>query len=153
MGQVGAQQGLNATNQLAAQSNQAAGIAGIGAQQSQMANNQLTTRLNQGAQQANIGNQQQTAALNLYGAQNTMGTQQQTQDQNLISNAQQNYTNQQQYNMNQALAASAVLHGTPYATPTTASTYQAAPNTVGQLTGLGIAGVSAYNASQATPTK
>lgn len=116
----------------------------------QQFNTQNQTQLNAANQLASTAGQQQATNLNLVGAQNAVGSAQQAQNQQLLNQAGQNFTNQQNWNMNQAQAASAVLHGTPYSMNQTAQTYQAAPNATGQITGLGIAGVGAYNAANAT---
>lgn len=117
----------------------------------QQFNTQNQTQLAAANQMANTAQNQQTANLGLLGAQNTVGAAQQAQNQQLLNQSGQNFINQQNYNMNQAAAASAILHGTPYSMNQTAQTYQAAPNTAAQLTGLGIAGVGAYNAATAAP--
>lgn len=119
----------------------------------QSASNQGNMAINQGVQQANIANQTQAANLGLANAQLGVGNQVQGQNQTVLNAAGQDFTNQQNYNMNQALMASSVLHGTPYSTTTTGQTYMPPVSTGTQLAGLGIAGVGAYNSMTAGKRK
>ena len=62
-----------------------------------------------------------------------------------MNQAIQNYATAQQYPEQQLSFMNSMLRGLPTQQTTTA-TYQAAPSTVNQITGLGIAGLGAYNA-------
>ena len=153
-------QGLNQQNQMLAQ-NQLVGNAyqnAYGAAQNQMntvsaqglAGQQAAMQgLGQygamGSQLAGIGGQQLGAQQNIIAAQSQAGQQQQTQQQNIINQAIQNYATAQQYPEQQLSFMNSMLRGLPTQQTTTA-TYQAAPSTVNQITGLGIAGLGAYNA-------
>ena len=152
--------GLNQQNQMLAQ-NQLVGNAyqnAYGAAQNQMntvsaqglAGQQAAMQgLGQGISGANtlagIGGQQLGAQQNIIAAQSQAGQQQQTQQQNIMNQAIQNYATAQQYPEQQLSFMNSMLRGLPTQQTTTA-TYQAAPSTVNQITGLGIAGLGAYNA-------
>ena len=154
------QQGLNQQNQMLAQ-NQLVGNAyqnAYGAAQNQMntvsaqglAGQQAAMQgLGQGISGANtlagIGGQQLGAQQNIIAAQSQAGQQQQTQQQNIMNQAIQNYATAQQYPEQQLSFMNSMLRGLPTQQTTTA-TYQAAPSTLNQITGLGIAGLGAYNA-------
>ena len=92
---------------------------------------------------SNIGTAQLGAQQNIIGLQNQMGSQQQTQEQNKINQAMQNYAMQQQYPQQQLAFMSGLTRGLPMQTATTQS-YQAAPSTISQLSGLGLTGAAAY---------
>ena len=94
---------------------------------------------------AGIGGQQLGAQQNVIATQSQAGQQQQTQQQNIINQAIQNYATAQQYPEQQLSFMNSMLRGLPTQQTTTA-TYQAAPSTLNQVTGLGIAGLGAYNA-------
>jgi hypothetical protein len=98
-----------------------------------------------GNQLAGIGGQQLGAQQNIIATQSQVGQQQQTQQQNIINQAIQNYATAQQYPEQQLSFMNSMLRGLPTQQTTTA-TYQAAPSTLNQVTGLGIAGLGAYNA-------
>ena len=152
--------GLNQQNQMLAQ-NQLVGNAyqnAYGAAQNQMntvsaqglAGQQAAMQgLGQGISGANtlagIGGQQLGAQQNVIATQSQAGQQQQTQQQNIINQAIQNYATAQQYPEQQLSFMNSMLRGLPTQQTTTA-TYQAAPSTLNQVTGLGIAGLGAYNA-------
>jgi hypothetical protein len=86
-----------------------------------------------------LGNQQLNAQMGILGLQNQLGGQQQAQEQQLINQSIQNYAQAQEAPMQSLNQFNALLRG--YALPgTTATTYQAAPSTVSQLAGLGMAG-------------
>ena len=154
------QQGLNQQNQMLAQ-NQLVGNAyqnAYGSAQNQMntvsaqglAGQQAAMQgLGQGISGANtlagIGGQQLGAQQNVIATQSQAGQQQQTQQQNIINQAIQNYATAQQYPEQQLSFMNSMLRGLPTQQTTTA-TYQAAPSTLNQVTGLGIAGLGAYNA-------
>ena len=132
-------QGANQAGTLGLQGAQA-GLAGVGAQQAgyNLANTAASNL-------ANIGGQQLGAQQNIIAAQSQAGQQQQTQQQNIINQAIQNYATAQQYPQQQLSFMNSMLRGLPTQQTTTA-TYQAAPSTVNQITGLGLAGLGAYNA-------
>jgi len=94
---------------------------------------------------AGIGGQQLGAQQNVIATQSQAGQQQQTQQQNILNQAIQNYATAQQYPEQQLSFMNSMLRGLPTQQTTTA-TYQAAPSTLNQVTGLGIAGLGAYNA-------
>ena len=152
--------GLNQQNQMLAQ-NQLVGNAyqnAYGSAQNQMntvsaqglAGQQAAMQgLGQGISGANtlagIGGQQLGAQQNVIATQSQAGQQQQTQQQNIINQAIQNYATAQQYPEQQLSFMNSMLRGLPTQQTTTA-TYQAAPSTLNQVTGLGLAGLGAYNA-------
>ena len=100
---------------------------------------------------AGIGGQQLGAQQNVIATQSQAGQQQQTQQQNIINQAIQNYATAQQYPEQQLSFMNSMLRGLPTQQTTTA-TYQAAPSTLNQVTGLGLAGLGAYNAFSGTGT-
>ena len=151
--QQGIAQGLQGAGQAGSQAmqgygmgltgaNQAAniGLQGVGAQQAgyNLANTAASNL-------ANIGTQQLGAQQNVIATQSQAGQQQQTQQQNILNQAIQNYATAQQYPQQQLSFMNSMLRGLPTQQTTTA-TYQAAPSTLNQVTGLGIAGLGAYNA-------
>jgi len=91
---------------------------------------------------SNIGTACQAAQMNIMNTQNTLGGQQQAQQQNVLNQAIQNYGNTQNYPMTQATNIMNLLRNTP--TNTTATTYQAPPSALSAATGLGTAGLAAY---------
>jgi hypothetical protein len=105
----------------------------------------------QGAGQlAGIGGQQLGAAQGIIGTQATQGAQQQQNQQNIINQAVQNYATAQQYPYLQLGTLNSMLRGLPMQQSST-QMYQAAPNQVSQLAGLGTAGLGAaamYNAAK-----
>jgi hypothetical protein len=94
---------------------------------------------------ANIGTQQLTGQQGIAAAQMQAGTAEQQQQQNVINQAIQNYATAQQYPQQQLSFMNAMLRGLPTQSTTTQQ-YQAAPSTLNQITGLGIAGLGAYKA-------
>ena len=132
-------QGANQAGQLGIQGAQT-GLSGVGAQQAGYG-----LAGSQGTNLANIGGQELAAQQGIIAAQSQAGQQQQTQQQNIINQAIQNYATAQQYPEQQLSFMNSMLRGLPTQQTTTA-TYQAAPSTVNQITGLGIAGLGAYNA-------
>lgn len=99
----------------------------------------------QGAGQlAGIGAQDLAAQQGILNQQNQFGAQQQSQNQNVINQALQNYSNTQQYPMQQLSFMNSMLRGVPLSN-TNVTQYQAAPSAVSQLAGLGTA---AYGASK-----
>jgi len=105
--------------------------------------------LGQGASAANqlagIGGQQLAAQQGIAQSQMQAGTAEQQQQQNMINQAIQNYATAQQYPQQQLSFMNAMLRGLPTQSTTTQN-YQAAPSTLNQMTGLGIAGLGAYKA-------
>ena len=70
--------------------------------------------------------------------------QQQQYEQSLINQAIQNYAAAQQYPQQQLAFYNSLIRG--YSTPTTTtSTYQASPNPMSQMAGLGLTGAAAYS--------
>jgi hypothetical protein len=90
-----------------------------------------------------MGSQQLAAQRGIIDVQSQLGGQQQGMEQQKINQAIQNYAMQQQYPMQQLSAMSGLLRGLPLQSATTQS-YQAAPSTVSQISGLGLAGAAAY---------
>ena len=151
-------QGLNQQNQMLAQ-NQLVGNAysqAFGNAQNQM--NQVSQQglagqqaamqgLGQTGQMANqlagIGGAELAAQQGIIGTQAQQGAAQQTQQQNVINQAVQNYATAQQYPMMQLANMSGLLRGLPLQATSTQS-YQAAPSTVSQLSGLGLTGAAMY---------
>ena len=78
--------------------------------------------------------------LNVLNAQQQAGLTQQQQQQNIINQGVQNYQTAQQYPMTQLTNMKNMLTGLPISTTSTQQ-YQAAPSTVSQLAGLGMAGI------------
>jgi hypothetical protein len=117
-----------------------AGLAGIGAQQAGY--NLANTA---GSNLASIGGQQLTAQQGIAQAQMQAGTAQQQQQQNIINQAIQNYATAQQYPEQQLSFMNSMLRGLPTQQMTTQG-YQAAPSSLSQITGLGLAGLGAYQA-------
>jgi hypothetical protein len=135
----GAQTGLQGVDrQLAgtAQGMQGAqvGLQGVsGAQAGYGLANQAATNL------SNIGTAQLGAQAGILGLQNQIGGQQQAQEQQYINQGIQNFAQAQEAPMQALNQYNALIRG--YALPgTTTTQYQAAPSTVSQLTGLGMAG-------------
>jgi hypothetical protein len=98
-------------------------------------------------QLAGLGTQQQTADLSRLGAQGAVAGQQQGLTQQGMEQQYQDFLNQRDYGKQQANWMAGIIHGTPYTAQSNDTGYTAPPNTMGQLAGLGIAGVGAYNAA------
>jgi hypothetical protein len=101
-------------------------------------------------QAANMAGQQLAQEQSIANLQNQMGAQQQGQQQNIINQAVQNYATAQQYPYLQLGMLNSMLRGLPMQQSST-QMYQAAPSTVSQLGGLGIAGLGGaamYNAAK-----
>ena len=109
-------------------------------------NTQQGVQLQGAGQLASIGGQQQQADLARYGAQAGVGQQQQAQTQQQQDLAYQDFINQRDYGKTQAGWMSGLLHGATAPIPTSSQTTLPAPNVASQLTGIGIAGLGAYNA-------
>jgi hypothetical protein len=93
-----------------------------------------------------LAGSQQQADLARMGFQNQLGQQQQQFQQGIINQAVQDYATQQQYPMLQLANMSNLLRGLPMQSATT-QTYQAAPNALSQLGGLGATALGVYGAS------
>ena len=161
------QQGLNQQNQMLAQNqlisqgynnafNQAQQAqqfgANLGLQGQQAQAGALASQMGGANQLAGIGGQQLAAQQGIANLQNQYGGQQQNQQQNVINQAVQNYATAQQYPYMQLGQLNAMLRGLPMQQSST-QMYQAAPSTVSQLGGLGIAGLGGaamYNAATKT---
>ena len=92
-----------------------------------------------------LGGQQLAAQQGIAQAQMQAGTAEQQQQQNIINQAVQNYATAQQYPQQQLSFMNAMLRGLPTQQATTQQ-YQAAPSSLSQMTGLGLAGLGAYKA-------
>jgi hypothetical protein len=90
-----------------------------------------------------MGGQQLQAQQGILGLQTQAGGQQQALEQQRINQAIQNYALQQQNPQMQLSLMSSLLRGLPLQQATT-QTYQAAPSTISQIGGLGLAGAGAY---------
>ena len=110
-------------------------------------NNQNQTQLAAGAQSATMAGQQQGADLGLSQAQLGVGQQQQALTQQQQDVAYQDFLNQRDYSKQQANYMAGIIHGTPVTAQSNVTGYQAPPNMTGQIAGLGIAGLGAYNAA------
>jgi hypothetical protein len=93
-----------------------------------------------------LGGAQQQADLARMGFQNQLGQQQQQYQQGIINQAIQDYATQQQYPMIQLSNMSNLLRGLPMQAGST-QMYQAAPNALSQLGGLGATALGVYGAS------
>jgi hypothetical protein len=93
-----------------------------------------------------LGGAQQQADLARMGFQNQLGQQQQQYQQGIINQAVQDYATQQQYPMIQLSNMSNLLRGLPMQAGST-QMYQAAPNALSQLGGLGATALGVYGAS------
>ena len=93
-----------------------------------------------------LAGSQQQADIARLGLQNQLGGQQQQYQQGIINQAVQDYATQQQYPMLQLANMSNLLRGLPMQSATT-QTYQAAPNALSQLGGLGATALGVYGAS------
>jgi hypothetical protein len=102
-------------------------------------------------QLGNQGAAELSARQSILGTQAQQGAQQQNQQQNIINQAVQNYATAQQYPYLQLGMLNSMLRGLPMQQSST-QMYQAPPNAVSQLAGLGTAGLGAaamYNAGKA----
>jgi hypothetical protein len=122
--------------------------AGLGLQGQQTALQGLGQAIQAGQGLGQLGTARLGAQQGIIGTQNQMGAQQQQQQQNITNQAIQNYATAQQYPMMQLGSMMNLIRGTPIQTAST-QTYQAAPNPISQLAGVGtagIAGLGLYNA-------
>lgn len=109
----------------------------------------LGQALGAGAQLGQLGATQQAADIARQSQMSTMGAQQQALEQQKINQAIQDYATQQQYPQMQLGFMSNMLRGLPMQAQTTQG-YQAAPNALSQIAGLGTAGIGAYGLGKAT---
>ena len=96
-----------------------------------------------GATLGQLGTAQQQAQQGIIGTQSQMGAAQQQQEQQKINQSIQDYATAQQYPFMQLGMMNAMLRGLPLQQSTTQQ-YQAAPNTISQLSGLGLTGAAMY---------
>ena len=115
--------------------------ANLGLQGQQTALSGLGQAGQAGATLGQLGTQQLGAQQGILGLQNQFGAQQQQQQQNITNQAIQNYATGQQYPLMQLGTMMDLIRGTPIQTSSTQS-YQAAPNPISQLAGLGTAGIA-----------
>lgn len=108
----------------------------------------LGQALGAGAQLGQLGATQQAADISRQNQMALMGGQQQALEQQKINQAIQDYATQQQYPMMQLGFMSNMLRGLPLQSQTTQG-YQAAPNALSQIAGLGTAGIGAYGLGKA----
>jgi hypothetical protein len=90
-----------------------------------------------------LGTAQQQAQQGIIGTQSQMGAAMQQQEQQKINQAIQDYATAQQYPFMQLGMMNAMLRGLPLQQGTTQQ-YQAAPNQLSQLSGLGLTGAAMY---------
>jgi hypothetical protein len=138
--QFGAGQGMTAAQQRAQY-----GLAGqqAGEQSRQFGANLGLQGLQSGMQAAgqlgSLGQNRYAQQTGNIGLQNQLGAQQQAQSQRYIDQMIQNYGTAQQYPQQQLAFMSGLLRGLPLQTATTQQ-YQAAPSSLSQVAGLGMAG-------------
>jgi len=140
-------QGYNQAFNQAQQAQQFGANLGLQGQQAQAG--ALAQQLAAANQLAGLGGQQLQAQQGIYNLQNQFGQQQQQQQQNIINQAVQNYATEQQYPFMQLGILNSMLRGLPMQQSST-QMYQAPPNPISQLAGLGTAGLGAlgmYNAA------
>ena len=94
-----------------------------------------------------LGTAQQQAQQSIIGTQSQMGAAMQQQEQQKINQAIQDYATAQQYPFMQLGMMNAMLRGLPLQQATTQQ-YQAAPNQLSQLSGLGLTGAAMYGLSK-----
>jgi hypothetical protein len=144
-------QGYNQAFNQAQQAQQFGANLGLQGQQAQAG--ALAQQLAAANQLAGLGGQQLQAQQGIFNLQNQLGAQQQQQQQNIINQAVQNYATEQQFPFMQLGILNSMLRGLPMQQSST-QMYQAPPNAISQLAGLGTAGLGAlgmYN--QATGSK
>jgi len=96
-----------------------------------------------GATLGQLGTAQQQAQQGIIGTQSQIGAAMQQQEQQKINQAIQDYATAQQYPFMQLGMMNAMLRGLPLQ-QTTTQQYQAAPNQLSQLSGLGLTGAAMY---------
>lgn len=108
----------------------------------------LQTALQGAGQLGQLGGQQFQQGMDINKLQNQMGSQQQQAQQNILNQQIQNYATAQQYPMMQLSNMSNLLRGMPMQS-TTVQGYQAQPNAMSQLGGLGLtaAGIAGLGGS------
>lgn len=136
-------QGYNRAFDAAQQAQQFGANLGLQGQQGQL--QALQAMLGGANQLAGIGGSQLAAQQGIANLQNQFGQQQQQQQQNIINQAVQNYATAQQYPFMQLGLLNSMLRGLPMQQSST-QMYQAPPNPLTQLAGLG---ATAYGMSQA----
>lgn len=136
-------QGYNRAFDAAQQAQQFGANLGLQGQQGQL--QALQGMLGGANQLAGIGGSQLAAQQGIANLQNQFGQQQQQQQQNIINQAVQNYATAQQYPFMQLGLLNSMLRGLPMQQSST-QMYQAPPNPLTQLAGLG---ATAYGMSQA----
>jgi hypothetical protein len=126
-----------------------AGLQGVGAatQAGQYGLSGLSAANQAASTLGNLGTQRLAADTSIIGTKSTMGAQQQALEQQKINQAIQDYATAQQYPMMQLGQLSALLRGLPLQQATTQQ-YQAAPNAISQLSGLGLTGAAMYGLSK-----
>jgi hypothetical protein len=147
----------NAYNQGAQQFNTEQGAAQnaaqLNAQQGQFGANLGLQGLNTALQGANtlgtLGNNQYNQNMGITGLQNQLGGEQQQQTQNVLNTQYQNFLSAQNYPYQQLNFMSNLVRGLPM-TQQSASVYQAPPNVLSQVAGLGLtaAGLGAFKAAK-----
>jgi len=133
--QLANQQAFQNARQLAEQSRQFGGSLGLQG---------LQTALQGAGQLGQLGTQEFGQQKDILGLQGQMGAQQQAQEQALINARMQDFAAQQRYPYQQLEFMSNILRGTPMGT--VQSMYQAPPNPLSQVAGVGTA---LYGASRA----
>lgn len=111
-----------------------------------LAGQQLGAQQAQAMDLAQVGGQQQGLDLSRLGAQGQVGQQQQALTQQQQDISYQDFLNQRDYAKQQANYMAGIIHGTPVTAQSNVTGYQAPPSMAGQVAGLGIAGLGAYNA-------
>ena len=94
---------------------------------------------------AALGMQEQTMGLQRADAMGRIGGLQEAQNQAQLDIAQQDFTNQRDFERQNLNFYSGILHGVPIEANSEVTRYQAPGNNVGQLLGLGLGGASLYN--------
>jgi hypothetical protein len=100
-----------------------------------------------GANLGQLGTAQQQAQQGIIGTKSQIGAGMQQQEQQKINQAIQDYATAQQYPFMQLGMMNAMLRGLPLQQATTQQ-YQAAPNQLSQLSGLGLTGAAMYGMSK-----
>ena len=104
----------------------------------------LQTAMQGAGQLSQLGGQQFQQGMDINKLQNQMGSQQQQEQQAILNQQIQNYATAQQYPMQQLSNMSNLLRGMPMQS-TTVQGYQAQPNALSQLGGLGLTGAAIAN--------
>lgn len=104
----------------------------------------LQTALQSAGTLGSLGGQEYEQRKGALETQNVMGSQQQQLEQALLSQDYQDFTNQQNYPYKQLGFMSDMLRGLPL-TQNAQTVYQAPPNPISQLAGMGLGAYGAYN--------